>query len=605
MTLTLQNFGARNAKGFELQCTRGDDFFPKAKSLLQTQDVQFCCYVPGNDGRYTFSSAEAYWNVSPATRTIFYWQGKTPESPERMLRELAEGQLKLQLDLLRLQAVSMSVKDQLARWHMKSDVPIETVEETFKSVQVSLDERTIKGILNAEKSLPKEAGVQAMWGDLWRYFVPAGKCVKDCRSPRGIEFDGRRHDIDFVYLAREIRSITYLDTSIEVKEKIETDAQRREVVLQLLDRFSYTFQGQPDRAVCWGLGLDASCALFVRCGRNMEYEVTPSCKLFTGQDNAMALLIAKFLHSSSASRGYINVTMPMLWNMQAEALLATGRNATVYVMDADTVAKVGTREAIHSELAVLKKIAEKAPDLVCPALIECPVETNNTELPNGFKMRRLAVAEVKTEDDIVVFASHIFWRLAVLHAVGYAHNDVKPANVLSEPDVDRKFFLCDFGSATLKNAVPRDGFGGATDAYAHLEDGFEDPGESRESSDLESLFWSVLTLFVQVKKEREFTNLLSNRLECFFSLSASGGVVSENKVEVVANLALREYLVAQAKSTKLKVPFSLMEKYLRMRPDFGSDDAWIEAVAENEQAENQLACPPLILRWFLEREKKK
>lgn len=269
--------------------------------------------------------------------------------------------------------------------------------------------------------------MQAMWNSAMPHLVTKWK---DCRSPNGIQYSGRRHDVDLVLLTKDVLSIVYLDTSIELKDTIATDAKRCKVVLQLLDRFAATFDGQPQRTECWGLGMDASQVVFVRCKRDMAYFVSPPCDLIKDIDGWDLLL--RFLKASSASRGYVPIVMPQLFGTTPLSLLAP----RIYLLDNKTACKVGVEEIpIKQEHAMLQSVEHQAPHLAPAVRHDETFLTSNSELPWGFRMSRFEVPNtLQSEKDVLMVAAHIFWSLGALHLMGIVHRDVKPSNLLCNPN---------------------------------------------------------------------------------------------------------------------------------------------------------------------------
>ena len=438
--------------------TKGEDFVSEAKKFIistweldtQPDSVHLSCYVPGGAHRWEFTDSTGYWAVTPATNAIYFWVGDQEDSPIQMQKKMRRGMEEMvhdmeemANDIKRLKTVSSTAKDQMEIWDQKVELPIETVQHCFPSVDTDIHSSEIsqaEALLSTGPAGQRESDVQAMWNSAMPHLVTTWK---DCRSPNGIQYNGRRHDIDLVLLTKELLSILYLDTSIELKDTIATEAKRREVVLQLLDRFAATFDGQPQRTECWGLGMDASHVVFVRCTRDMAYCVSANCDLKKGNDGWDLLL--RFLKAPSTSRGYVPIVMPQLFGTTPLSLLAPH----IYLLDEDTVCKVGVEEnPIKQEHAMLQSVEHQAPHLAPNVRHDETFQTSNSEFPWGFRMSRFEVPDtLQRETDVLMVASHIFWSLGALHHMGIVHRDVKPSNILYNPAGPMQYLLNDYGNA--------------------------------------------------------------------------------------------------------------------------------------------------------------
>ncbi|WP_459426143.1 protein kinase domain-containing protein, partial [Marinobacter sp.] len=342
----------------------------------------------------------------------------------------------------------------------------------------------------------REEGVQEMWNQMMPHLVD--NLWRDCRNPNGIQFDGRRHDIDLVILAKDVVSILYLDSSIELTDTISSDAERREVVLQLLDRFDATFRGQPRRQVCWGLGMDATDVLFVKYQNDtsLSYSVSSNCSLSgLGWD-----LFLGFIKAPVVSRGYVGVVLPRLFGVSPQSRL--GHN--VYQLCDQTACKVASKEAIQREHRMLKYVYGRADFLIPTPRDETEYKTGCTEHPFGFRMSCLDVSSVRSEDELLELTSNIFWGLGVLHAIGVVHRDVKPSNILSGHRFEDKssYLLCDFGMAIFWNQNESIQSAG-TEAFSSIPGEFQATNQNMFLRDLESLYWTVLCWWLQIIKGRE------------------------------------------------------------------------------------------------------
>lgn len=499
---------------------------------------------------------------------------------------------KVSLDVKRLKSVSATTKDQVQRWNEKEELSVEDVETAFPVIPFnSAKAQRAKALVDKGPSKDKEAGVQEMWNGAMPYLVTTWR---DCRSPNGIQFDGRRHDIDLTLLARDVPSIAYLDTSIELKDTIATDAKRREVVLQLLDRFGATFDGQSERKECWGLGMDSKSLLFVKCtnDNNMSYSVSPNFDL-TGMGLGWDLLL-RFLNAASGSRGYVPVTMPVLWGKSPLSLLS--RN--VYLLENGIVCKVGPEAEIRHERDLLLRVAAKASFLV-PQLENAGIDTENADLPFGIQMVQYDVISVKNEAEVVEVASNIFWGLAVLHKLGIVHKDVKPSNFLSNPNITEncRYLLCDYGAAETWRTHGEMG-AAATEAFASIPGMFQDTGTSMFLRDLEALFWSVFAIWLQVVKNRETPSAFRISRQVDFSVlrDQGGSFVGEEDTAPLCQPAdplLKRFLVGQARDKKLLCPSTEFQKYV------AEGGITVEDFNAKAAEDHILPCPPEIFDWLL------
>lgn len=135
--------------------------------------------------------------------------------------------------ILHLETTSTSVQDRIKRFSEGKYLPVDEVEKMF-SLPAVFDDNAFGTCCGKVRS-PKEKGLQELVAEMLPILSPSSTFC-DCRAPNGITFAGRRHDIDLVLFAQHVRSMETVVLPIELKLSIAGDADRRDVVLQLLDR---------------------------------------------------------------------------------------------------------------------------------------------------------------------------------------------------------------------------------------------------------------------------------------------------------------------------------------------------------------------------------
>lgn len=585
-----------------LECERGDDFMAQAKDLVrksgkfevqEEEGISFCCYVIGSDHRFEFNVSEGYWNATPIS-CIYFWTEPKPVSPEKAYT-LHERIAMLERYTRHLQAASSSAREQLNRWADAGTIHVEQVERMFpKPCEVNMSE--VGKELEAKRS-SKEKGVQELWAAVMK-LIPVRGIVKNCTKPYGIQFAGRSHDIDLALMVRDVLAMEYLDTPIELKQQITSDAGRREVVLQLLDRMKFVFDAQPARDVCYGVGLDAQGVLFVKCERSLDYAVTPTSPLWG--KHGVAQVLFSFLGSSPVTRGYVPVELPELWQTQAEGLLSKqGSGCAVFRLSIGCAAKVGGQEFIEHELGMIRFVKARCKGLVCPVLLDADLNTANPTWPFGFQMELHNVVSVGSEAELCSLLSDVFWKLGVLHALGVVHNDVKPSNVLRTTAGEH--LLCDFGNAvTWSNGDAMPAQRGATEYFKVVPGAFDGSEESMFACDMECLFWTVLSLWLKVIRRRDTEPHLSfmERLNSMTLLGAEGGLRIGNSPQLVSpqTSLLKSYFKQVSGNRKLWQPLDLFHQFLELKRD-GNKNDWIASVASFEEEKELPVCSESILSW--------
>lgn len=574
---------------------KNSDFFDEAKAFITTvwkfdddpKDIHLSCYVDGCDGRNEFTTSAGYWNMTPTTQAVYFWVGRREDSPSRQNDDLLQTVHSLRRDVKRLKAVSATVKHQLEVWNAKLELSLDAFDQHFPPVDVrDEDFFSVEGRLLAGPTGKYESHVQEMWNGLMQTLAPDR--WKDCRKPEGIQFDGRRHDIDIVLLRENMISILYLDASIELKDTLLTEAKRREVVMQLLDRFGATFDGQRKRQVCWGIGMDAYRAVFVKCHRNMDYAVTAPLDL--RKRPHLRRLFA--FTSPAANRGFIVEVLPTLFSTYVASRLGN----KVYLLQNGVVCKLGQRDAMEREHAFLCQLND-IPFLTLGVREDELFTTGCTDegFQFGFRMAKYNAVGVMSEDELTRLAGNIFWRLGVLHHLGFVHRDIKPSNILAA-NGETDFLLSDYGAAT-KWQAGRNMTETLTEEFSSVSNEFEGTGRSMFLRDLESLFWTVFLLWLQIVKKRDSPGRFASARRTMISvLGVRGGALVGEEEDLIqpSCSVLSEYLVGQASKKTLLVPSTLFR------------DTYIKGMAHKDfnatlAAKNLLACPEAIFVWLRDR----
>lgn len=192
-----------------------------------------------------------------------------------------------------------------------------------------------------------------------------------------------------------------------------------------------------------------------------------------------------------------------------------------------------------------------------------------------------------SEDSLVRIIGDMLWRLAVLHELGYVHNDVKPSNILQDGN---DVLLCDFGNAAKGIG---EGLSGATEGFRVIPGLFQ---AGPYQCDLEGLYWTVLSMWLGVRKgsSRWPQLLVLERKEKFglFAFAESPGDEG-----VPTNIVLFAYLCGQAKARKLTNPLQFLK-------NLGPAKNWIERTLKRIETEGLPHCPRPILEWFCKRWKR-
>jgi serine/threonine protein kinase len=287
-------------------------------------------------------------------------------------------------------------------------------------------------------------------------------------------------------------------------------------------------------------------------------------------------------------------------------MLVQHESFAVFALDGQCVAKVAqNRASLEREKGIIVQVNEHAPQLVSPAVFECNMETGNVPWSFGFKLERLEMLSVSSEDDVVTVASQGFWRLAVLHELGIVHNDVKPSNLLAAANGD--IFICDFGNALFWTCGDEMiDMRGATKVFRVVPNAFCGTDSSMFLCDFEGLYWTILVMWLKVIDERSHWKYLDGKERLLARQTlCSGGIIrgtSDRPVLVLPkNATLQNYLIGQGKSCKSMDPADVLQSYYDMRHKDENVDAWIIRVQEYQRSEHLLLCPASLLRWFFSR----
>lgn len=586
MQLVLQDFRLRDkGKSINLSVGSGDDFFPEAKRMVmehvrlqENEEVFFCVYASGFQGRLMLYDCSGYWRLGePRSLFIYYWVGERPESPSKKMERLEEAVSNLTLTVRALEARSSSALDRKQMWKSAGRLELEEIRDRFACAAI---DKTVQRLLPIGQ-LTTEEKVQANMEKVLGAILPPNMW-RSCAAS-GLVFGGRMHKIDLVLFSNTLCALEYVDVVFEFKTSIKSEETRRDVSLQLVDRMAFIFQAQPLRQLCWGIASDACSFFFVQCRRDLSFSVSSTAALL---DESFGLpLLAGFLSGPAELRGYIPVVMPKLWGCGALSSLMSSERNMVFALDEMKVAKVSADKSnIINERRVMEFVCQAGASFLCAELFPCEIETGCKEWPYGFQMKRIAVLTCGSAESLTSVIGDVLWRLAVLHELGYVHNDVKPSNILMN---ESEALLGDFGSAVTGTG---EGKQGSTEAFRIIEGCFE---AAPYQCDLEGLYWTALALWLWLKKGSSMWPQLSvlKRKEKF---AFFGFAENLNEEGVPTSPVLFAYLCGQAKARKLFSPLQFLQ-------DLKPEKRWVDSVSRRI-AEAQLpSCPRHILEWFCKR----
>jgi serine/threonine protein kinase len=213
------------------------------------------------------------------------------------------------------------------------------------------------------------------------------------------------------------------------------------------------------------------------------------------------------------------------------------------------------------------------------------MKTGSKDWRYGFRMERHDAVEVETEEEVVRVLSGALWRLAVVHAIGVTHGDVKPSNLLQHGE---DVLLCDFGHSVMGDA---EGLDGGTEAFRIVPRLFK---KCKYQCDLEGLYWTAVVLWRRARGHHGRALGDDKRREQFGVLhfpDANEHLCPENRV-------LREFLCGQAQARELVDPNAILASV-----DAESAEEWKSKVCRVIKEKKLPPCPEAILDWFAKRQK--
>lgn len=387
-------------------------------------------------------------------------------------------------------------------------------------------------------NVSNEKDVQTLWNELMvSLVVRPNRSWSDCRAPNGLTFMGRNHDIGLVLFRGTASAMEYVDIPIELKPDISTDANKMDVVLQILDCLSFCAEAQPGRRVFWGIGMDKDTYTVVKCLPTMEYFVSP---LFTIKLSEDLVKLAKLLNTDF---GYVPVVLPKPFGLEVTSTIGEAIFGSVFAMSETVVLKACRSEGVVSlkrELGYLSMI-QAAGLHVSPSVLSTHRGKDGDDYLLGFEMDRYQPISVSDEECLSRLMRSVFWGLAVVHASNVIHNDVKPPNILeSLPGTERRYILCDFGHAyrTNENLDSR----GATDKFASVPGEFVECSKDKKARDIESLYWTVFHLWAGIKEIK-----LLRRRNARKYIMKHGALISASYEEVpVENADVKAFLTCES-----------------------------------------------------------
>lgn len=618
----------------------------KADAARDAEEVFLGVYDQHVDGRLVLKTADAYWTrerwvVSP----LYYWWGEKALNVTQLIEELSElreavrrkaaerdndtrvtaelraamrrktdemnevaritheakndvyrrnKEMNVELDKMKMRIRYLEIKssDAVKRervWNARTFLPLNELEQLCSESEPLEDLTTI--CKEIEKVSRMSSHVRSGMFPVLQMIRPPAELWKDWHS-RGPQFAGWVHKVSAVLLTHNVESMDYVDVLFEFISSLVFESQQQDVVLHLVSKMVFIFELQMERQYCWGCAMDSHRVMFVCCDRELRIRVSEPISLLDERSDNVGpglVVLARFLRGAPSLRGCVPVVLPQLWGRAAVSSIFFSRDGAVFGIDENVVAKVSSSMgSISNDLYVLRILQKAAADgLVSPLLKECEMSTGNVTWPYGIQFAKHRAVAVENEADVVRVVGGAFWRLAVLHELGYVHGDVKPQNLLVDAD---RILLCDFGHTTP--GTGRDLQGG-TPAFRVVEGLFR---ECDFQCDLEGLFWTAVVLWEQLLyRRRQWKALVEDKRILFWAKLRTRWDYRPY------DPCLSAYLCGQANEGRLVSPRDVL-KGVAPAATFSE---WREN-ARNEISRQKLlsACPDEILQWFFDRKEK-
>jgi hypothetical protein len=578
----LQNFVSRAAgPTLTLMCERGDEFLEVAKKRVRElehvnddEEVFFCFYAIGTQHRIEIKECDLFWTIfDRIVSPVYFWVGKRPESPTKVIEELREE--------------IADVRDQLQREKLVSTA--QSMQNEFdKHIEwkVKVLEHWLRGNVNPIKVTPlKKTGLEPPVQLFWVETLKSFKNIVDTHSVCPlVGRDGTRHKPDLTMIVGPSVVWEKVDRILEIKPSITSASGRRDVVVQVFSRMIEVLDHQPKREVVYGAGLDHGHVCFVKATRKLEVPlerelyVSQCLKLFDGaQWSEHGKLFLRFLNLGPEDCGFVEVQLPMVLNVQMQSVLCRRMTTTLFIAE-KVVYK--TSPSILEEVAFMKRLAECQPP-VCPALLDWDESALAMELGQDSR---------SVEDlDLQQLAQDLFWAIFHLHDRGVCHGDIKPSNVVL---LRGRFCLIDFDAAVdVDEKAERKRLTEVFAASTLLQE------LDCTDWDLVGLFWTVTFFYGREEEGDKWRKSRWNddgrykwghqMIDFQDSLLRRAGVVPDSSV----------------KPLRLVHPKEHMKAYFELKDGCKDPSEWIMRVRQHEKERGWFSCPKQILEcWFLRKE---